>query len=718
MLTEAKAARLARRVADRNRGGLRGARARRAEARLRRAVAGGGEGERAAIDAVWRAWLAEPDEAHWALLDAWRRPASREPERGLSMVALGAATGPEFHGALIEAAARSGHPVARIARDAIASSEDTGLIEAVCAAAESDAGLAAFCADHGLAPADPARRVMFFLLTGQDAQRRAADPDGTVLALGYAAAAAADRDRLRAAMAGSGDIDPVQVLAADRSRVSQLPADEVSYLAVRLAERRDWAGLWRLVPDLPLAQAIAAAALIGEGWQPASEQHRALLARLRLDGPGVAAELPADRLEQGTIRIEVPGQVYATALSADGRRLIAATRQRPFAVGDQGGVVTVFRLPGGDPVERYEVAEVPHDARHIMDLGDGFAVTQFQWTAPAVSGSWLLRCSPGGVRELSRPQDTASRAPIFGLARLSGRAAGGAAADSAAADSGFAALIHAGFLDFYSGDGEFLGRQFLGGGPGDPWLVGLRPGPASMAGGPTSVASGSDGRLAVAGGGLIVIDARNAPRLSLLAAAPSREPTLRDRPTRGLEVVYFYDTETLVTTNAEQGLVRWWRVIGDRIEQHGQVSVSHAEHAVMIPKRGEIAVLEGQGTQRRVRYLQAGSLAEVAVPRELADARGACLCGSADGSMHALGGDGFVQVAYSTHPAVAVASRPLAEAQPGDLAVVRAALQDPGPAPLSRPLLELLLAALEYRFGTDVAVGAEHGAGDDDIGIA
>jgi hypothetical protein len=629
------------------------------------------------------------------------------------MVALGAATGPEFHGALIEAAARSGHPVARIARDAIASSEDTGLIEAACVAAESDAGLAAFCAGHGLAPADPVRRVVFYLLTGQDAQRRAADPDGSVLALGYAAAAAADRDRLRAAMAGSGDIDLVQVLAADRPRVSQLPADEVSYLAVRLAERRDWAGLWQLVLDLPLAQAIAGAALIGEGWQPASEQHRALLARLRLDGPGVAAELPADRLEQGTIRIEVPGQVYATALSADGRRLIAATRQGPFAVGDQGGVITVFRLPGGDPVERYEVAAVPHNARHIMDLGDGFAVTQFQWTAPAVSSSRLLRCSPGGVRELSRPQDTASRAPVFGLAWLSSRAA-----DSAAADSGFAALIHAGFLDFYSGDGEFLGRQFLGGGPGDPWLVGLRPGLASMAGGPTSVASGPDGRLAVAGGGLIVIDARNAPRLSLLAAAPFREPTLPDRPTRGLEVVYFYDTETLVTTNAEQGLVRWWQVIGDRIEQHGQVSVSHAEHAVMIPDRGEIAVLEGQGTQRRVRYLQAGSLAEVAVPWELTDARGACLCGSADGSTHALGGDGFVQVAYSTHPAVAVASRPLAEAQPGDLAVVWAALQDPGPAPLSRPLLELLLAALEYRFGTDIAVGAEHGVGDDDIAIA
>jgi hypothetical protein len=713
VLTEAKAARLARRVADRDRGGLRGARARRAGARLRRAVAGGGEGERAAINAVWRAWLAEPDEAHWALLDAWRRRASREPERGLSMVTLGTATGPEFHGALVEAATRSGHPVARIARDAIASSEDTGLIEAVCVVAESDAGLAAFCADHGLAPADPVRRVVFFLLTGQDAQRRAADPDGTVLALGYAAAAAADRDRLRAAMADSGDIDPVQVLAADRSRVSQLPADEVSYLAVRLAGRRDWAGLWRLVLDLPLAQAIGAAALIGEGWQPASEQHRALLTRLRLDGPGVAAEFPADRLEQGTIRIEVPGQVYATALSADGRRLIAATRRGPSTVHNQGGVITVFRMPGGDPVERYEVAEVPHDARHIVDLGDGFAVTQFQWTASAASNSQLLRCSPGGVRELSRPQDTASRASIFGLARLSGRAAGGAAADS-----GFAALIHAGFLDFYSGDGEFLGRQLLGGGPGDPWLAGLRPGPASMAGGPTSVASGPDGRLAVAGGGLIVIDARNAPRLSLLAAAPFREPTLRDTLTRGLEVVYFYDAETLVTTNAEQGLVRWWRVIGDRIEQHGQASVSHAEHAVMIPKLGEIAVLEGQGTERRVRYLQAGSLAEATVPLELADARGACLCGSADGSAHALGGDGFVQVAYMPHPAVVVASRPLAEAQPGDLTVVRAALQDPGPAPLSRPLLELLLAALEYRFGTDVAVGAEHGAGDDDIGIA
>jgi hypothetical protein len=64
------------------------------------------------------------------------------------------------------------------------------------------------------------------------------------------------------------------------------------------------------------------------------------------------------------------------------------------------------------------------------------------------------------------------------------------------------------------------------------------------------------------------------------------------------------------------------------------------------------------------------------------------------------------------------ASRPLAEARPGDPAVVRAALQDSGPPLLSRPLLELLLAALERRFGTDVAVGADQGAGDsDDIGL-
>jgi hypothetical protein len=720
MLTGDKAARLARRATDWDSGGLRGLLGRRAEATLRRA---GASGDRAAVDVVWRAWLAGADERYLALLLTWRRPAANQLDREMSLIALGDDVGaPPSNSALIEAAKRALHPIAAIARQRIVAAADPELTEAVCVAAESDRGLAEFCAEVGLAPADPVRRVMFFLLTGQQAQRRAADPDGSLLALGYAGAAEAYRGRLRAAMAASGDIDPLRVLASGgtgpadgSSSAGRLSAGEVAYLAERLAERRDWPELWRLAGELPLAQGIAAAGLIGDGWQPARDQDRVLLERLRRDGPGLAGELPAESMERGTFRVEVPGQAYGVALSADGRRLTAATRRGPLTTHDQGGVITVFRLPDGQPLERYEVTSLPRDHRHMVDFGDSLVVTQFAWIGPAKPRSWLLRCSAGEVRELERPQGTASREPIFGLARLAD-APGGSGGSGAA----LAALIYAGFLDFYTADGTFLSREFLGAERAAPWLLGLRRGPASLAGRPTSVAAGPDGRLAVVGGGLIAVDGRNAPQISLLASLEFPAPTLQ-QPTsvlgRGLKLVSWCDADTLVTIEAGSDLLRRWRIAGDLIEEHDQVSIPGAADVVMIPGRGELAVLTGEGTERQVRFLRAESLTEVTEPRELSEATGASLAGCADGSILALGGDGFVQVVHPDPSVVAVASRPLAQARPDDLTIVRAALRDPGPAPLSRPLLALLEAALEHRFGADVAIGAERGLADDDIGL-
>lgn len=99
------------------------------------------------------------------------------------------------------------HPVAQAARELIlAAPAET--VDAVCDAALADPHgvIAWFCAGHRLTPADPVRRALFLVLTGQAEQYRAADPDGHLLAVGYAAAGADERERLRQAMLDAGEL--------------------------------------------------------------------------------------------------------------------------------------------------------------------------------------------------------------------------------------------------------------------------------------------------------------------------------------------------------------------------------------------------------------------------------------------------------------------------------------------------------------------------------
>jgi hypothetical protein len=77
------------------------------------------------------------------------------------------------------------------------------------------------------------------------------------------------------------------------------------------------------------------------------------------------------------------------------------------------------------------------------------------------------------------------------------------------------------------------------------------------------------------------------------------------------------------------------------------------------------------------------------------------LWGSPDGGCHALGGDGFADVAFTAHPLVSLAGRPVAAMTPGDHAAVAAALRDATLFPEARPFLELLEAFLAYRLAVD-----------------
>jgi hypothetical protein len=165
-----------------------------------------------------------------------------------------------------------------------------------------------------LVPAGNAERAVFYLLVGQQAQHRAADPAGEALRTAYQAAD-----------------EPVR--------------------AGELARRRDWPALWRLAQGLTLAEAIAAVRLIDPGWRPAGEPGRELLARLagaRLDTarPGKPALT--------TARIETSGAyVRVGAFSPDVRRF-AAVVSGPSGGGAPSWRVCEFELPQGTMVAQHD----------------------------------------------------------------------------------------------------------------------------------------------------------------------------------------------------------------------------------------------------------------------------------------------------------------------------------------------------------------------------
>ncbi|WP_210590409.1 hypothetical protein [Streptomyces sp. GESEQ-35] len=138
---------------------------------------------------------------------------------------------------------------------------DPALQEAVRAAGLPDADVLDLLA---VAPAEPADRAAYLALIGQDAQRRAMDPDGSLLALAYRAAAPGLRERLRALIAAEGDTEVIRVVVTGerRDRIAELSYDELDYLGHQLAEHQDWAEVRRLARDLPLAKAATAARLL------------------------------------------------------------------------------------------------------------------------------------------------------------------------------------------------------------------------------------------------------------------------------------------------------------------------------------------------------------------------------------------------------------------------------------------------------------------------
>jgi hypothetical protein len=71
-------------------------------------------------------------------------------------------------------------------------------------------------------------------------------------------------------------------------------------------------------------------------------------------------------------------------------------------------------------------------------------------------------------------------------------------------------------------------------------------------------------------------------------------------------------------------------------------------------------------------------------------------------------------IAYAQHPLTALVGQPMSVMTPADFSAVTRALRFLDLFPATRPVLELLAACLEHRFGGDVAIGESASAPEAD----
>jgi hypothetical protein len=519
-----------------------------------------------------------------------------------------------------------------------------------------------FCTGRGLAPADQIQRAQFYLLTGQAAQLRAADPDGRLLAAAYQAAAEQPRAAMREALAGAGGLDLARVIGGQRSPAAGLTPMERSYLTAQLSGRRDWPGLWRLIRDLPLADAVGAARMIGDGWRPPDDHGREMLRRLAGTDPSEIGRARDALLAPIAVSIELDDAPTHGAFSPDGRQLLVAmTNDR-----EQYSGCRVFDLPGGTLVERHDFpGSAPPGG--LVHLGDAFLVVGRRVDA----GVWeLVRYAEGSPHVIHWRQWPVTALPYR---------------------SGFVVLEeeHPGRcrLELRDAAGRILGQQTLN--LGDQ---------ASVNGGFHAAVD--------AGSGLLVIGAKY---LWIVAADDGHVVASNPLPTMTGSVCFTGPGTGIVAIADINGWVRTGLITDGQLRPGlwKYVRAGRPCDLVAVPRWGELAMLVGGAP---VTYLSALTLGKSDREREFAGSLAVGLWGSADGRSHALGrwvgGHGVAQVMWGGDPDVtALADRPMGSMSLGHLSLVQTALRGSLCGLAARPFLVLLQECLRQRLAMDVALG-------------
>ncbi len=619
-----------------------------------------------ALDQLWGAWLRSADERLLTALSAWGRPARKEPERARSLIVVEPdprrlAADPSSRAVLFRAATHTGHPLGELARRAILAALTPHLVEALCDAALADRALVAFCAERRLAPRDPVRRVLFFLLTEQLDQYRGMDPDGRLLELAYASADQETRSRLQKAMRAAGGLDLARVLVGTdrRTRIPEMTEAELSYLAGQLAERREWPRLWALVQDVALTAGLGFMRLF-DGWAPRDEDGRRVFELLRRADPAgvrVAAAGLRDTwpLMRRQSRIRFDGRVNSVSFAPDAPLLaVAGTRQ----------VAGVIDLTQGRLAERYDAFN--SSVGHVLHTGKGSFVAA-ERSNTHLAPHRTVRCSRGSTELLHQEEG-----PVTSLA-LRGT------------DGAFAAGTRRGALLLGAPDGEIerVPVEKLGLDPKRDWPRAL-------------TAHLASGRLAVLARELVLTDATAGKVL-----ARGENGTITGR-------AVFTGQDTLVVAS-KGGTVQLVRRHGDALVP-GPHNAARLFGLEALPARNEVLVVERTG--RRV-ILDADDLElrwesdtwEQAAAQRL-KATSAHL--SPRGEFLAVGYDEGHTDLYDLRAwnLPALIDRPLVSCVPADLGVVAAARSSGGELEqAARTFLDLMHGLLEYRFRFDIEIG-------------
>lgn len=634
------------------------------------------------LDALWRAWWEVPDVSVWGALSTWQVPAASEPARAGSLVALDPdvrrlAADPATRAALVVAAARVGHPVGDIARAKILQARDQGLVDDVCEAALSDAGLAAWCVERRLAPRDLTRRVVFFLLTGQLDQYRGMDPDGSQLSLAYAAADPATRTRMQAAMRATGGLDLVRVLVGGdrRARIERMDGPEVQYLAEQLAARGEWRDLWGVVQDVPLCHGVGLMRLF-DGWAPGDEDSRRVFALLRGTDPHAFGE--ALRLMRASwpvaswqARIRFHGRVNDVSFAPDAPLLAVAGTSR---------VAGVVDLTQGRLVERYDGFGA--SVGRVLHLGAG-AFVAAERTRGVEAPCRLLRCEEGRHQVLHQVSGsvTSLSAARGGSAVVAGTRAG-----------------HVLLGSPRPGEIREVSVAALGLDPVQDW--------------PRSVATHPDsGRLAILGRALVLADEQ-----ARVVVATGFNRTVVAR-------AVFTSPEALAVSD-QLGAVRVLLRRGQRLDAVRSAQVAGLGGLAALPQREQVVVADRSGG---LSFLDARTLGEAAriAPGQGGGERGpvnaTSLHVSPRGDFLAVGFDAGFTDLYDLRigEVPALTGRALVGMVPAQLGVIAAARSAPGLAAPVRTVLDLLHSALEHRFRFDIELGdvVSLSAGEYDISL-
>ncbi|MFD2688927.1 hypothetical protein ACFS5L_29440 [Streptomyces phyllanthi] len=629
------------------------------------------------LTALWASWLRSPDERLLTALSAWQAPAPREPERGASLVVLepdasrlaGAAT----RDALFRAATRTRHPLGDMARRKILAALSPELVEALCDAALSDLALVPLCVEKRLAPKDPVRRVVFFLLTGQLDQYRGMDPDGRLLELAYASADRETRTLLQRAMRATGGLDLVRVLVGRdrRTRIPEMDEAELTYLARQLAARGEWPQLWSTVQDVAPSIGLGLMGLFGD-WVPRDEDGRRVFEMMRRADPesgrrsvrGLTDWWPAI---SHSSRIQFHGRVNDVSFAPDAPLLaIAGTHQ----------VAGVVDLTQGRLIERYDCFN--SSVGYVVHTGGGSFVAG-ERTNNGQAPCRLVRCAGGGNKVLHREPG-----PLTALTLRT-------------TDGAFAAGTRKGRILLGAPDGtvEVVPLQKLGLHPWRDWpravTAHLESGRLAVLARELAVTDGTAGEVLARGdGGMIIGRAVFTGPDSLVVASK-----------RGTVQQLGRDGRRLVPGAVNAGMVRGLEALPGRDE------------VVLVDERGQILVLDARSLEQQWTSEPGKTWASVTSAHL-----------SPKGEFLAIGYDEGYTDLYDlrTWTLPSLISRPLVACVPADLGVVAGARTARDLPAQAREYLGILHDLLEYRFRFDIEIGrtgdlAALSAGEYDISL-